>query len=971
MQKDILSLRYEQERHRWVADQIREYIRRRFWEIVVVYQAPVAQRYEPLQANVAGIRGEVSSLHNLLNESPLYFARLDVVDGQQPQPMLKQVYVGKQSFWKDQDQLIYDWRAPICSLYYRHAIGRLTYIAPDGPVTVMVTLRRTYEWNQEIRVAESQHLPEYYGRGYEYPADSASISVDRRADPFLQRMLSRKTAGQMREIVQTIAAEQDEVIRCPNEHVLVTGAAGTGKTAVILHRLAYLLYAAREARSEARHAHLGANDDLGTTVFVTHSQVLLDYASRVLTELRERNPMLLSLDLLFASIVREISTFFQLSLRTESREAFNDRLLKETSSLAKEAMRIKNCWCWSKYVSNFVSNFDNKLRTEVVDVINRRLDNAEVQNLNGRLERIIKKLESIRNELQNEVDELVKKQNRLEMEKQNTRSKGIESEIRSLRKKIDRAVETNRTYEREIDNAIKAFSNLREITAACHASITIDLTEEDLSSKRVYEGVVSALYQIDSCRKKKSFVAQRLTGEDIENLQAVSSILQELRQAICQAWNPARLWKDFWNDEAVWSTIRKHHPNMAPEVEEIVRRETSDLEEYSHLWFDDLGAFVYLCTEAFQTNTIRGALRYYRKASHFIVDEAQDLAPIHHVWLRRQIIGNKNVSVAADHSQNILPFGSSAALLKGVYKIDNHFVLRFSYRSTMEIIRFALKLSGQNLDVEAVRHSGNLPVLMRIEVGQRLYAQVGNLLAQLQRAYNSVAIVCMDNQQAEKVYTEISSRIEYGQIPASIKDNMKLLDSNNQRQGKLSGIFVSTISAVKGLEFDAVIVWYASDRTSLQQDTQRRLLYIGCTRALHRLYFLCEEIPTDLRAPDAASLFRLVQQSDMDILLAEISQELSTASDTDTHTSSQTEIPTSQDPFTKRWFAQDAEYLERQNRLLEAAKEYERRGLWKEAARCKAIYYESKGKYTLAAQWYDQAGLPYDAIRCRGGRSFA
>ena len=152
-----------------------------------------------------------------------YFARLDFTpSGGGPETW----YLGR---WGVLDPaslrpVVVDWRSPVANLYYSGQIGRMDYEAPDGRVEGELTLKRM------LTVRERELVSLF---------DSGIVSQE----VYLQEVLGSVSTDRLREIVTTIQAEQNIVIRHPlSAHLLVQGAAGSGKTTIALHRIAYLLY---------------------------------------------------------------------------------------------------------------------------------------------------------------------------------------------------------------------------------------------------------------------------------------------------------------------------------------------------------------------------------------------------------------------------------------------------------------------------------------------------------------------------------------------------------------------------------------------------------------------------------------------------------------------------------------------------------------------------------------------------------
>jgi len=153
-----------------------------------------------------------------------YFARVDFQeDGAKS---AEQYYIGKMVLIREDDMrpVIIDWRAPVASLYYEERLGDAHYLAPRGDVKGQMTLKRQYT----IENAEMRNL---------FDID---ITTN---DTFLQSYLGANADNRLKDIVSTIQAEQNRIIRADMwTPLIVQGAAGSGKTTIALHRIAYLVY---------------------------------------------------------------------------------------------------------------------------------------------------------------------------------------------------------------------------------------------------------------------------------------------------------------------------------------------------------------------------------------------------------------------------------------------------------------------------------------------------------------------------------------------------------------------------------------------------------------------------------------------------------------------------------------------------------------------------------------------------------
>lgn len=153
-----------------------------------------------------------------------YFARVDF--NEESSNKQGKYYIGKMSLMREEDHelIILDWRAPLASLYYEGRLGNASYTCPDGEIKGDIKLKRQY-------TIEKGDLNEIF---------DVDITTN---DDFLQAALGSNKDNRLKDIVSTIQAEQNKVIRADMWNpLIVQGAAGGGKTTIALHRIAYLMY---------------------------------------------------------------------------------------------------------------------------------------------------------------------------------------------------------------------------------------------------------------------------------------------------------------------------------------------------------------------------------------------------------------------------------------------------------------------------------------------------------------------------------------------------------------------------------------------------------------------------------------------------------------------------------------------------------------------------------------------------------
>lgn len=198
-----------------------------------------------------------------------YFGRIDFLEN--GEYFAEEIYIGRYGFRnkKTREYEVYDWRTPIASMFYDSGIGEVSYRCPSGIIEGKLTCKRQYKIeNGELK----------------YCYDTA-VAVQ---DDVLEEVLAENTDKVLRVIIDTITKEQNQAIRQPHElNMLVTGPAGSGKTSVGMHRLAYLLYHNRENLSAEK------------IVVLSRNQIFSSYVSEILPELGEENVN----DVMFDSLV--------------------------------------------------------------------------------------------------------------------------------------------------------------------------------------------------------------------------------------------------------------------------------------------------------------------------------------------------------------------------------------------------------------------------------------------------------------------------------------------------------------------------------------------------------------------------------------------------------------------------------------------------------------------------------------------
>ncbi len=216
---------------------------------------------------------------------------------------------------------------------------------------------------------------------------------------------------------------------------------------------------------------------------------------------------------------------------------------------------------------------------------------------------------------------------------------------------------------------------------------------------------------------------------------------------------------------------------------------------------------------------------------HLLVDEMQDYTPVQYAVLARLFPCRK--TILGDATQSVNPYTSSGPqaiqrTLKGATLVT----LNKSYRSTFEIMQFALRISP-NPDLVAMRRQGDEPQVIRCDTDkQALVVILQEIEAFSASNHRSLAILAKTQPQAKKLHRQL--------VDASVKATLLAPEIG----GATTGIVVCSPHLAKGLEFDRVVIADASEANYATQ-MDRNLLYVACTRAMHRLALISigEETP--------------------------------------------------------------------------------------------------------------------------------
>jgi DNA helicase-2/ATP-dependent DNA helicase PcrA len=644
-----------------------------------------------------------------------YFARFDFREtGRNDE---EKIYIGLANVMDDNSYqiYIYDWRTPIAGIFYQYEAGAVSFQAPQGKITGTVGLKR------QFKIKRSK---------LEYFFDS-DIRV---TDEILQEALSRHASGQMRHIVETIQREQDRIIRdlC-SQLVIVQGVAGSGKTSVALHRIAFLLYN-------------GAATGLCSQDFVVISpnNLFSSYIAAVLPELGEENVAELTFNQLWEQLCSHLG---QLETRNQQLEALLN-LDGQEREVQEQGIQFKKSPTFLQMLDALVEIYEQRLHP-LADIY---LDGKVVissTELRGRLLRdrrsmpLIKRLQRIESRIFADAHQAAKQ-----------RLQKIQQHVATLP---------------EHDLEVKSYSRL-------------------LSMKQ----------------------SRRLQGQ-----------LQRMKQV-----DVLGIYRRLFKDRNLF--YRLAPKEVMPEAVEEIRQATEKrLGAGKNLAQEDGIALMYLWLR------LSGSSEYAR-IRHLVVDEAQDYGAVHYAILKIlfrsagvTLLGDMQQSIARQLDSDVYHVAANVLERQPVVE----YCLQKGYRSSFEIYRYARRILEEKAAIEAYQRHEQDPLHRRASTSAELLSLVVQDIRQLQEeGMLSIAVLTRSRQEAVALQAALLTQVTECRL------------AEEKSADLIQGVVVLPGYGAKGLEFDAVLVYDVSEH-SYRSALDRRLLYIACTRALHRLFlYYCGQI---------------------------------------------------------------------------------------------------------------------------------
>lgn len=672
----------------------------RFYDLVALnqYTNSVSSKLSTLELGAK----KIVALERMV-QSP-YFARIDFLFEDENE--VSQIYIGRNSLIEEETIQIhvYDWRSPLASVFYRFGVGKAFYDAPNGRISGEVSLKRQFEIHHGVL-------------DYFFDADVQIM------DEFLRKLLSQNASSKMKAIVETIQKDQDIVIRdVENDLMMVQGVAGSGKTSVALHRVAYLMYQGLSTKLSAHNI-----------MIISPNNLFEQYISNVLPELGEDNVVSVNFDGMIKTILP--------SMQIQNRHQFLESLLtckdNEAGQLMKKSLEFKTSPEFKKILDRFIDEIPKKwIPFSDIDydgqcIASRTLLKAEILDK--------KRVIPLGPRLKHLEESLFKKVHAM----QKRRMKKLRDFVINYKEHM---------YE------VEEFARLLSISE----STVLFQKIEQFTKLNIH-----SLYQKLFCD---------------------SNYFHRLSDGI----------------------------KLPDEIDLILQYTKKNLKE-NHLPFEDGLALTFLQLKIY-------GFQYGKSIKQVVIDEAQDYYPLHFEVLkilfpqaRYTILGD--ICQTIEKPEELLFFDQINKILDK--KKSALITMSKSFRCTKEILNFSKKFL-HGLEIESFSRKGEVPEVYSAHNQESLDEQmIKEIRFYSESGYQSIGLLCKTEKDAISLYHRLKEQLEIRFIGTDTITDIK-------------GIFVLPLYMAKGLEFDAALLCDI-DKEHYSAEDDKKLLYIGCTRALHRL----------------------------------------------------------------------------------------------------------------------------------------
>ena len=309
------------------------------------------------------------------------------------------------------------------------------------------------------------------------------------------------------------------------------------------------------------------------------------------------------------------------------------------------------------------------------------------------------------------------------------------------------------------------------------------------------------------------------TGKGRGHKEEKNLIKQEIQKFI--KIDIVELYKILFSNEAYFYSLLQNS-NLSQGIKSIWEYTRENLEA-DRLYYDDAIAIAYLYLKIYGTNK-------YKNIKQVVIDEAQDYYPLQYE-IFNFLFSNAKFTILGDMKQTLAK-KEDISFYEQIQKILNKkksslIMLDKSFRCTNEILNFSLKFIEKSSQIKSFNRNGDSPKVYIADNSEIFIDEIVKEIKLCQeKGFQSICLICKTEKNSTYLFNKIKHKLDIQLI-------------KNGSVSDLQGVFILPVYMSKGLEFDAVLICDA-DSQNYHDEDDKNLLYVACTRALHKLSLFCE-----------------------------------------------------------------------------------------------------------------------------------
>lgn len=309
------------------------------------------------------------------------------------------------------------------------------------------------------------------------------------------------------------------------------------------------------------------------------------------------------------------------------------------------------------------------------------------------------------------------------------------------------------------------------------------------------------------------------TGKGRGHKEEKNLIKQEIQKFI--KIDIVELYKILFSNEAYFYSLLQNS-NLSQGIKSIWEYTRENLEA-DRLYYDDAIAIAYLYLKIYGTNK-------YKNIKQVVIDEAQDYYPLQYK-IFNLLFSNAKFTILGDMKQTLAK-KEDISFYEQIQKILNKkksslIMLDKSFRCTNEILNFSLKFIEKSSQIKSFNRNGDSP---KVYIADNSEIFIDEIVKEInlcqEKGFQSICLICKTEKNSTYLFNKIKHKLDIQLI-------------KNGSVSDLQGVFILPVYMSKGLEFDAVLICDA-DSQNYHDEDDKNLLYVACTRALHKLSLFCE-----------------------------------------------------------------------------------------------------------------------------------